>query len=359
MEKRRKSKSRYTYYIILSLVLVVLLVFGSSLFMKNQYKVKGDGPIKVFYLNSFHSRDFPLAQENIEAFLSFFEEKNIELEIKQFDMDILRNPKNKTFIISEAKILIDEYDPDLIYATDDAAQEVISEYYINSGIPVVFSGVNEDPEKYGYDKAKNVAGVLERVHFIDTMNFLLELYPNIKTVGVIGSDYYLWDLVMERMLLQQDKFQNIDFVGWNLFYYYSDYKEKILEYQDEVDALVILGLSGIKEDNEYVVPDVEFERWTTENNNLPDITFWNFHVSSGNLLSVDVSPVEQGRAAADMAYKILIEGHNPSDIEFISTEGGIRNINLKRAEQLGISKEDIPSIVLVNSNVYDSFSWEE
>ncbi len=362
MNKNKKIKNK-NYLLIYgtAIILVVGILIGSFfLFSYNPYKFRGNGPVKIFYLNSFHSEGFPLAQENIKAFKQFFKDEGISIEVKQFDIDVIRKPseEDKENAAKNAEKIIDEYKPDLIYATDDAAQELVAVDYINTKTPIVFSGVNEDPEKYGYDKAKNVTGVLERVHFKDTVNFLKEIHPGVRRIGVVGSDYYLWNIVIERLKKAASEFPDINFVGWDLFHNYTDYQNKILNYQNKADALIILGLAGMKDKEGNDIPDSVFQKWTVENNSVPDITFWNFNVAGGNLLSVDVSPEEQGKAAANLAKKILIDGEKPSSFKFKATSDGVKNINLKRAKQLGINQEDIPSSILINSKIYKNFSWE-
>ena len=354
-----ENKNRLLYGIV-SILLVGVLISSYFIFLYSPYKFHGEGPIKIFYLNSFNSENFPLTQKNIVAFKKVFEDAGIEIEIKQFDMDVIRNPSNesKENAANTARAMIEEYKPDMIYATDDAAQELVAVEYINTNIPIVFSGVNEDPKKYGYDKAKNVAGVLERVHFVSAIDFARILYPEIKKIGVVGADYYLWKEVIERMKSEASAFPDINFVGWDLFYNYSDYQNKVIDYQNKVDALILLGLEGMKYSDGNNVPGNVFAKWTVENNKLPEITFWDFNVAAGNLLSVDVSATEQGKAAGNLAKKILIDGAKPSSFKFESTSNGVKNINLKRAEQLELKKEDIPSAILINSNIYENYSWE-
>lgn len=355
-----KNKKVLIYIGIPILLIAVLAILYFSFSSGDQWKFTEDRPIKIFYLNSFHSENFPLTEDNIAAFRKVLEDDGVDFEIKQFDMNILRDPseENKESSAQKAKEMIDEYRPDLLYATDDAAQELVAVDYTNTKMPIVFSGVNEDPETYGYDKAKNVAGVLERVHFVETVNFLKYIYPDVKKIGVIGSNYYLWEMVVERMKKTQEEIPYIEFTGWDLFPIYEDYQDKILDYQDKVDALIILGLVGIKDRQGKTVTTDIFSKWTVENSKLPEATFWNFHVAEGSLLSVDVSATEQGKEAAMLAEGILIDGKKPSSFEFKPSTIGEKNINLKRAESLGLKREDIPDVVLSTSKIYENYSWE-
>ncbi len=76
-------------------------------------------------------------------------------------------------------------------------------------------------------------------------------------------------------------------------------------------------------------------------------------------MAISVSSAEQGKKAGEIAYDILIEGVRPSSFEFESTMIGDEHINLARAEMLGLKREVIPSVVLINSEVVESFPWED
>jgi ABC-type uncharacterized transport system substrate-binding protein len=339
-------------------VLLIIILIGSYFIFRSPWKFQEDRAIKIFWLNSYHS-DFVWAKENIDAFKDVFEKGGIEIEIKNFDMDTIRKPSEEDKQSSGRKAieLIDEYKPDLIYATDDNAQEFVVKY-IDTDIPIVFSGLNLEPEKYGYDKAKNVAGVLERLHFADTVNFLKEFYPDIKKIAVISDSSSQWEPVINRMKERQNEIPEIEFVGWHQISEFEEFKQMVLYYQDKVDAFIFLSLETLSDAEGNVVPDSVTTKWLVENNNLPEGTFWPI-VDKGMLLSVVVSPEEQGRAAGKIAHKILIEGKKPSSFEFEPTEKGDQYINLARAEKLGIKKEDMPSIILINSKVFEEFPWED
>src|SRR4030042_2944283 len=87
---------------------------------------------------------------------------------------------------------IDTFKPDLIFASDDAAQQYITRYYVNSSIPIVFSAVNEDPAKYGFIGSKNVTGILEKPHYVAPLRLLQKLVPNVKRVVVITDHGTMW-----------------------------------------------------------------------------------------------------------------------------------------------------------------------
>ena len=73
-----------------------------------------------------------------------------------------------------------------VIAADDSAQSMFVVPYLRGRVdtPVMFCGVNGDPEDYGYP-ADNVSGILERFHIAETIALSQQLYPDIESVGFI------------------------------------------------------------------------------------------------------------------------------------------------------------------------------
>ena len=94
------------------------------------------------------------------------------LELDIFCMDAKRHTDEAWKIDAgrRAKKRVDQYHPDIILAADDDAQQYFAAFYLNTALPVVFTGVDADPSKYGYPAA-NVTGVIERPHFKESLAF--------------------------------------------------------------------------------------------------------------------------------------------------------------------------------------------
>lgn len=356
MARKSKNKKNLNYFITGILLIGFFIVIFFMLFY-SPYKFRGEGPIKIFWLDS-NTIDDSISAENILAFENTLEEEGIEFEIKSFHFNAMEETSEEILTEKgqEAIKLIDEYQPDLIYATDDNAQIYAAVNYVNSDIPLVFSGMNRDPEDYEYDKAENVAGILERENFVGAINALQELYPNIEKIAVIADDTPQWEDVMERMKEESHEIPGVNFMVWHQFSYFENFKKAMLDYQNKVDAIVVLYINGLKDNDGKNIPVSEIQKWRVENNKLPEVSFWRFVVEEGVLSGYEVSFTEQGNAAAQIVKKILIDGKKPSRIPFEQTIEGEGVINLKRAESLGLQKENIPSDFLIISE--ENYSWE-
>jgi len=339
-------------------VLVVMLIVGGYFELRSPWKYRGDGPIKIFHLNSYNY-GFPLVDDDIAAFRNVFENRGVEVEMMYFEMDGLRDSsvENLERSAREAVLAIEEFGPDLIYATDDPAQKyVIVPYYRDSDIPVVFAAVNADVKEYDYDEADNVAGIYERLLFVEAMDLLKQLYPYATRAVLMTDNFPQWVDVVGRFKDLEGELQDIEFVGWETYDTFEEYKKGVLEYEDRVDVFVFLGLNALAGEDGVSVPRSEVVRWNVENIDLPDVSFWNFLVEEGTLLAEEISSSDQGSVAGKMAYDILVEGVSPNSFSFMKIVKGTQYINLARAEKLDLN---VHSIVLINSEVVESFPWEE
>ena len=83
-----------------------------------------------------------------------------------FQMDVKHNgsPEAKARKGREARALIESWRPDLVYTSDDDAQDHVTRHYAGTPLPFVFSGVNKRLSDHGIEAAANVTGVLEQEH---------------------------------------------------------------------------------------------------------------------------------------------------------------------------------------------------
>ena len=108
-------------------------------------------------------------------------------DVQVFYMDTKRNKtKNHAEIMAaKAKNIIDKFKPDVLIAADDnASRYLVTKYYKDVDLPVVFCAVNWDVSKYGYPY-KNVTGMVE----VAPIQPLYEVSRNIS--GQVNSVTYL------------------------------------------------------------------------------------------------------------------------------------------------------------------------
>lgn len=358
--KMKKSKDIKNRVKDSSLILITILAIVVSMFFTIKAGLAGTGdPLKakwkILHIMSYHA-PWKWTDDQFNGFKDAL--KGLDIEYKVFQMDTKRKSSEewKQKVGKEARELIDTWKPDLVYTNDDNAQEYVAKYYVGKNIPFVFSGVNADPKKYGFEGSKNIIGVLEQEHFVATVRLLKEIVPNAKKIAVIIDEGPTWPGVVKRMEQKLDQFPGIGFVGWDVIHTFEEYKQKMKDYQNQVDAVALLGIFTYKDEQGNNVPYTEVLRWTAENINLPDFSFWKDRISYGTLCTVTVSGYEQGLAAGKIARGILVEGRSPSSYAMKPTVKGEPVVSLARAKKLGIK---IKTGILLSAEVIEKFGWEK
>lgn len=304
---------------------------------------------KILHIMSYHSH-WKWTDLQLEGFKSALRDLDIEYRVFQLDMKRKTDETWKQQVSLEARNLIDTWKPDMVYTSDDYAQQYVVKHYLNQNLPFVFSGVNADPAVYGFVGSKNVTGVLEEEHFVETAKLLKQIVPTVKKIAVIYDDDPTWPPVLARMKKSLPQLQGLEITSWNLIHTYAQFKQRLQELQQEVDAIGFLGIFAFKDEAGKNVSYKEVSRWVMDHSHLPDFSFWEDRISYGTLCTVNVSEYEQGYAAGKIARGILVEGRSPADYPMKPTVKGVPMINLLRAKKLGLK---IKSGILLSVTVRD------
>ena len=316
----------------------------------------GSAPARTFRI--LHVMSYHASMSWSAGQLTGFKEAmgDAPVEYKIFEMDILRDrsPENLQRKSREARALIESWKPDLVYGSDDAAQEFVASHYVNTPLPLVFSGVNRDPRAYGMRGAPNVAGVIEHEHFVESLRLLRAIAPGARRVAAIFDSSPHWDVLRERMRTGFAAMPDVQVVAWDTIHTWEDYQRKIREYQSTADAIALVGFFDFSR-SKPAVAHLDVAKWTAENSRLPDFALWENRVQSGTLAAVTVSDVEQGAAAGRMARAILMEGRSPASFEMKPTIKGVPVVSLARARKMGLK---LTSSVLLSSKVVEAFEWD-
>lgn len=316
----------------------------------------GDKPsYKILHIMSYHS-PWRWTDGQLEGFKDGL--GDVQAEFKVFQMDSKKNSSAEQLEKKgqEARALIEQWKPDLVYTSDDSVQEYVVRHYINSYIPFVFSGVNKTPDSYGFEGSKNITGVVEHEHFVASVKLLQAIVPGIKKLAVVFDEAPMWPQVQKRMKDQLARLPGVEFTFWDTITTFAEYKQKISEYQTQADAIALIGIFNFKDEKGNNVAYQDVLRWTAENSQLPDFSYWVDRVYYGTLASVTVSEREQGLAAGRMARAILLDGKSPSSIAMTPTTKGLPVISLARANKLGIK---IKSGLLLSAEIIQQFEWNK
>ena len=312
-------------------------------------------PLRILHVTSY-TADWGWIQEQFAGFQDGLEPGRA-VDYRHLELDAKNHPAPDAIAAAaaEAHALIESWQPDLIYLTDDIAQQYVGSQYVGTALPIVFSGVNLEPATYQYDQADNVTGVLEQEHSAATIQLLNRLVPDAQRIIMVVDQASMWDSVQERLMARSGELPpGVEIVGWDSFETFAEYQQAIAAYQTEYDAIGLLGVFGLLDEAGDAVPFEDVLRWTTEHSTLPDFSFWDSRLPLGTLCAVTVSGYEQGLAAGKLAHQILVDGVVPGSLPITATVRGKPAVSLARANELGIS---IDSSLLLSANVIKDYVW--
>lgn len=311
--------------------------------------------LKILHIMSYHS-PWRWTDRQFEGFQEAF--KGVKASYQVFQMDTKRNSSQdqKERKGKEARELITNWKPDLVYTSDDDAQEYVVKNFVGTSLPFVFSGVGNDPAVYGFAGSSNVTGVLEHEHFVQSVSLVRRLVPNARRIALIFDDAKMWEPVKARIALAMAKLPDMKIVAVDTVPTFADYKRKLAQYQQTADMVGTIGIFNLKDEQGKNVAYQEVQKWTVDNSRLPDFAFWIDRVHFGTLCAVTVSEREQGRAAGRLARAILVDGKAPSSLAMEPTKKGVPAVSLARARKLGIR---LDSDVLLSAEVIQRFEWDQ
>ncbi|MEN3111392.1 ABC transporter substrate-binding protein [Uliginosibacterium paludis] len=312
------------------------------------------GGFRILHIMSFNS-PYRWTDGQLDGFRAGLG-ASLKPEIRIFQLDTKRqsSDEEKTLNAERARQLIDNWKPDLVYTSDDDAIELVVRHYANSNIPFVFSGVNRSAEDHGIEGAKNITGVLEREHIVESIHLLQTLKPGAKRIQVLSDNARYWPQVIGRIRSLAREHREFEIVGVDQPVAYADFQQQVLKNPNRADAYLILGNFNFKDDKGKDVPYPQLQRWLAENSQVPDISFWDDRMLHGTLAGVTVSAYEQGLEAGKLARAILVDKRSPASLPIRATTKGEPVISLARARALGIRP---PSTQLLSSTVITTYIW--
>ncbi len=327
-----------------SFLLIIVFVF---LFIAPVY---GKDTKKILIVHSYHP-EYKWVKEYQKGISSGLKRNNrFNIKIKNFYLDSKRHPENVKQKAREAFNLYINYRPDIVLAADDPAQKYFVVPYLANKVktPVVFLGVNGNPEDYGYP-AKNVTGVLERINIRADIGLIHTLVPEAKTFGIIMDSGLTSYAFLKRWEHTDFNFCNIKLKKIYTARSFDEWKNYINKMKEEVDVIYILSYYTLKDKNgKYVKPEDVVE-WYIKNSKKPEVTANLFSVKMGLLCSYGETGWQYGIVAGRMAVEIL-GGKKVNDIPIVQSLRGLRAINRKRAKMLKIT---IPPDLIPGTIFYD------
>lgn len=303
---------------------------------------------KVLVVMSYH-RDYQGEMEIARAL-----EANLTgVELRYFYLNAKYDYEGGGRKGAEAYRIFQEYRPDAVVAVDDPAQVFFVVPYLRDRVevPVVFCGVNFEAGKYHYPAA-NVTGVLEKKHYRESLGFARLVVPELRKVALVYKDN-----PTNRQNLAQIEAEEGDYPltisGKYPVESLAELKLLVAHLKGRVDAIMVLNLSGIVDDDGKAMDGTEVLRLLAESCPLPTIGSNSWEIKAGVLCGVVKSDAEQGAIDAAMLKKIWA-GSKVSDLPIQQNCNGLRLVNLTTLKRLklALSPEAVLGTQLVETDHY-------
>ena len=276
-----------------------------------------------------YDEGYKWSRELLEGVQSALASEQIEWKVFYMDTRLRTSEEWKTKAGQIAAEQAEYFQPDIIIAIDDNAQEYFAKDLTT--VPVVFCGVNEDPAIYSYPR-QNVAGVQEKLFSEQTVSMIKELFYDTEHIHFIG-DMSETTFGMKKQL-EATAFEGV-LVGIHVAGTFSQWKDIVESLSYENLAIVILANRTLKDEHGNTVDSSSVTRWTVENSRVPVFSILDFVVEDGAIGGVVNSGFDEGFQAGVIASRIL-HGEPPANIGVEESMKGSVMLNVDAALSKGV-----------------------
>lgn len=288
-------------------------------------------PYKVLVVMSYHE-SYPWGmeiKEGIDAVLGG------SSTLKYVYLDTKNNAASGAEKANKFYELYRDFRPDGVIAADDAAQSLFVVPYLKNKVPtpVMFCGVNKEPEVYGYPAA-NVSGVLERVHIKESLALLQQLSPSVKSFGCIMKDDPSSRGILTQ-IHQESGSYSARFAEAGFPRTLVEAVAMVKKMKPWCDALFLTPMDGLKGVHGEALTTQEVTPVLARAFGKPTTSENSFNVRAGVLCAVIKTGQEQGSTAAKMLLKAM-DGTPVKELPITRNQYGKRMINVTVMNRLKI-----------------------
>ena len=297
---------------------------------------------RILVVHSYHPQ-MPWVQSLNTGIRSIFANKAY-ISVRYFYMDAKHKNSKRYMRRIEHSIenSIRAYKPEVIIAFDPDAQTVIANL-LRKGLTrrVIFAGITSERRLGLFTKLPNVTGITEKIPIIAIREILSLIFRERRKI------YYLSDDSKAARHLDKDISQqnwgSYQIVRHKRVTTLKAWKEAIIEAQQQADIILVSVYHSLRDKKRWV-DKKELVRWTNTHSQLPVVGLYESFVIDGGLLSIAISSLEQGLAAAKIAFQLV---ENKKDIATFPLQQGKTFslfINKKQLQQR-FSDAHIPMIL--------------
>ena len=351
-----------------SIVVAMLSIFISPAIadaVEQKQNTVGSKKVRVFIVQSYEENHVCGSPQGrgIEAALKNEFNDGVHIETHYMNTKTINSTPDKKR--KEARVVlkkIDSFDPDVVFTVDDDAFREVGLNLVGRTYPVIFTGMNGQPENYNrkvafLDREKrpsaNVTGVYEKLHFQTALNVMKGVIPDLAKIVALLDKSPTGNAIrvqLEKELAGYDEKMEVVFRQVGTM---KDYLAEIerINSDPSLKAVYPVVLS-VKDDKGVSVGFKTTLKAFVENSAKPGMAL-NFDFARSGLFgcaSVDFGAM--GRQAGILGIKAL-NGVDLVELPIESAQEYQITFNKKNADMLRI---DIPSELIGAAIIYDSLA---
>jgi ABC-type uncharacterized transport system substrate-binding protein len=261
-------------------------------------------------------------------------------EISYFYLDTKIDFEGGRRKAEEAYALYERLKPDGVIVADDDAQAMFVVPYLKGKekTPVMFCGINEDPQVYGYP-TEHISGVLERGHVRESLAFVQQLQPSVHTACFLVKESPAGRALFKQVESERESYP-AEVAGLFAVKTLQDLEALGGQFEEKCQALYVDSLEGILGAKQEPLSNRGVFETLLKVFKGPVIGANMYHVEEGALCAVVKTGQEQGELAAEQLLKAL-RGTPVQQIPITVNYRGRRLINVDTMAAMGISLRPI------------------
>ncbi|CAN2041704.1 ABC transporter or sensor sytem substrate-binding protein [Candidatus Magnetomoraceae bacterium gMMP-15] len=316
--------------------------------------------IKVYIVQSYEDNNvcgLPQGNGIINAFKAEFNEK-LFIKTHYMNTKTINSTKDKMEIDAKQVLAeIDSLEPSIVFTIDDNAFREIGLKLIGKPFPVIFSGMNTQPEVYNQKKTfldengiptANITGVYEKLHVQTSLGVIKAILPDTKKViALLDSTPTGMAIAIQ---LKKELKNNMHGINTEIRHIKTmqEYINEIdkINNDDSVSAVYNVVLSLENEAGTHVDMRRIFKVFLT-NSKKPALALNFAFCKMGLFGGASVDFAQMGSIAGKMGIKVL-KGWNIKTLPIQEADNYLITFNLARAGMLKITiPDDIMGVAII------------
>lgn len=303
---------------------------------------------RVLFLSSYHP-GFPTFFQQIEGLNAIFTGDSIFLDIEFMDTKRFSGQVNLDTFKSLLSNKLKHLPPyDILITGDDNALKFALEHQesLFARIPIVFFGVNNVAFALQQNSNPQVTGVIEAVSMQETLQLITRLHPKTKQIYALVDETPSGQGDLKTFYSFQKELAPVTLTHLSLGEQtFEEFSERLKTFKKEEIALLLSAYHDNEGKNLLFNQSLQLIR---HNLSSPVYHLWTHGIGDGALGGKVVSHVEQGRAAATIALKVL-NGIQPESIQ-VQKESPNRFIfDFNELERFGINPGNLPENSIIKN----------